>query len=46
MGLHVADRATGEVIYDLNGAAMFITASTTKLFSAAAELNAYGPDHL
>ena len=42
-GLHVADRASGEVIYDLNGGEMFITASTTKLFSGAAALDAYGP---
>jgi D-alanyl-D-alanine carboxypeptidase/D-alanyl-D-alanine-endopeptidase (penicillin-binding protein 4) len=44
-GIHVADRATGEVVYDLNGGQRFLAASTTKLYPAAAALAAYGPDH-
>ena len=44
-GIHLADRATGEVLTDLNGGARFLAASTTKLYPAAAALDAYGPDH-
>jgi D-alanyl-D-alanine carboxypeptidase/D-alanyl-D-alanine-endopeptidase (penicillin-binding protein 4) len=44
-GLFVADRATGAVIYDLNGGDPIIPASTTKLFPAAAALDVYGPDY-
>src|SRR5205807_1643268 len=44
-GLFVADRATGAVIYDLNGGDLIIPASTTKLFAAAAALDAYGADY-
>ena len=43
-GLHVADRTTGEVLYDLNGDDLILPASTTKLWSTAAALDAYGPD--
>ncbi|HET7094362.1 MAG TPA: D-alanyl-D-alanine carboxypeptidase/D-alanyl-D-alanine-endopeptidase [Thermomicrobiales bacterium] len=44
-GIHVADRQTGEPIYDLNGDERFLAASTTKLYPAAAALAAYGPDY-
>lgn len=44
-GLHVADRASGEVIYDLRGGERFLAASTTKLFPGAAALDAYGADY-
>jgi len=44
-GIHVADRATGEIIHDLAGGQRFLAASTTKLFSGSAALDAYGPDH-
>ena len=44
-GIHVADRATGEVLTDLNGGDRFLAASTTKLYPGAAALDAYGPDY-
>lgn len=44
-GIHVADRATGEPIYDLRGDERFLAASTTKLYPGAAALAAYGPDY-
>ncbi|MCC6315842.1 MAG: D-alanyl-D-alanine carboxypeptidase/D-alanyl-D-alanine-endopeptidase [Thermomicrobiales bacterium] len=44
-GIHVADRATGEAIYDLRGDERFLAASTNKLFPGAAALAAYGPDY-
>ncbi len=44
-GIHVADRETGEVVYDLRGGERFLAASTTKLFPGAAALAAYGPDY-
>jgi D-alanyl-D-alanine carboxypeptidase/D-alanyl-D-alanine-endopeptidase (penicillin-binding protein 4) len=44
-GIHVADRETGEAIYDLRGGGRFLAASTTKLFPGAAALAAYGPDY-
>lgn len=43
-GIHVKDSATGEVLYDLNSDKLFLPASTTKLFSVAALLHAYGDD--
>ncbi len=43
-GIYVADRETGEVLYDLNGNERFLAASTTKLFPAAAALADYGAD--
>src|SRR3954467_2324341 len=43
--LFVADRATGEVLYDYHGGDLVIPASTTKLFAAAAALDAYGADY-
>ncbi|MGH2530965.1 MAG: D-alanyl-D-alanine carboxypeptidase/D-alanyl-D-alanine endopeptidase [Thermomicrobiales bacterium] len=45
LGLHVADRATGETVFDIRGDEWFLAASTTKLFSGAAALDAYGPDY-
>lgn len=44
-GLYVKNSATGEVIYDLNSEKMMLPASTTKMFSVAALLSAYGPDY-
>lgn len=42
--LYIADRATGEQLYNLNGDDLILPASTTKLWSTAAALDAYGPD--
>jgi D-alanyl-D-alanine carboxypeptidase/D-alanyl-D-alanine-endopeptidase (penicillin-binding protein 4) len=44
LGIHVADRETGEALLDIRGDEWFLAASTTKLFSGAAALDAYGPD--
>ena len=44
-GIGVADGATGEILYNLNGDKLFPPASTTKLWSCAAALDAYGPDY-
>ncbi len=44
-GIHVADRQTGQPIYDLHSDQRFLGASTTKLFPAAAALAAYGSDY-
>src|SRR5215211_8235797 len=44
-GIYVADRQTGEVVYDLRGSERFLAASTTKLFPGAAALVAYGSDY-
>ena len=44
-GIYVADRETGETIYDLNGGERFLAASTTKLYPSAAALAAYGADY-
>ena len=43
-GIYVADRETGETIYDLRGDERFLAASTTKLFPTATALDAYGAD--
>lgn len=43
--LHVKDLETGKIYYDLNSEKMFSPASTTKLFSTAALLHAYGDDY-
>jgi D-alanyl-D-alanine carboxypeptidase/D-alanyl-D-alanine-endopeptidase (penicillin-binding protein 4) len=44
-GLYVKDLQTGAILYDINSNAMFSPASTSKLFSVAALLNAYGDDY-
>ena len=44
-GIYVADRQTGETVYDLRGGERFLAASTTKLFPAAAALATYGADY-
>jgi D-alanyl-D-alanine carboxypeptidase/D-alanyl-D-alanine-endopeptidase (penicillin-binding protein 4) len=45
LGLYVADRATGEAVFDIRGDEWFLAASTTKLFPVATALDAYGPDY-
>lgn len=44
-GLYAKDTETGQVLYDLNSEKFFLPASTTKLFSSAALLHAYGDDY-
>ena len=44
-GLIVVDPSTGQTLYAKNADRMFIPASTTKLFSSAAVLEALGPDY-
>jgi D-alanyl-D-alanine carboxypeptidase/D-alanyl-D-alanine-endopeptidase (penicillin-binding protein 4) len=44
-GIYVADRETGEAVYDLRGGERFLAASTTKLYPSAAALAAYGADY-
>jgi D-alanyl-D-alanine carboxypeptidase/D-alanyl-D-alanine-endopeptidase (penicillin-binding protein 4) len=44
-GLHVADRETGEALFDLEGGNRFVPGSVTKLFPASAILLRFGPDH-
>jgi serine-type D-Ala-D-Ala carboxypeptidase/endopeptidase (penicillin-binding protein 4) len=44
-GLYVKDLQTGEVLFDLNSGKLFAPASTTKLFSVLALLEAYGDDY-
>jgi D-alanyl-D-alanine carboxypeptidase/D-alanyl-D-alanine-endopeptidase (penicillin-binding protein 4) len=44
LGVHVADRDTGEALIDIRSNEWYLAASTTKLFSGAAALDAYGPD--
>jgi serine-type D-Ala-D-Ala carboxypeptidase/endopeptidase (penicillin-binding protein 4) len=44
-GLIVADPATGKTLYAKNADQMFVPASSTKLFSSAAVLEALGPDY-
>lgn len=44
-GLYVKDTQSGKVLYDLNSNQMFLPASTTKLFSVAALLIAYGDNY-
>jgi D-alanyl-D-alanine carboxypeptidase/D-alanyl-D-alanine-endopeptidase (penicillin-binding protein 4) len=43
-GIAIADGSTGEMLYQLNAEKMFAPASTTKLFTVAAALDALGPD--
>lgn len=44
-GILVKDSDTGKVLIDLNSNQMFLPASTTKLFSVAALLHAYGDNY-
>jgi len=44
-GLHVADRETGEALFDQEGGNRFVPGSVTKLFPASAILLRLGPDH-
>lgn len=44
-GILVADLESGEVLYETNADKLFVPASTTKLFSVAAALEALGADH-
>lgn len=44
-GYYAKDLTTGKVLYDLNHDKMFSPASTTKLFTMAALLQAYGDDY-
>lgn len=44
-GVYVKDLKTSEVLYDLNSDKLFSPASTTKLFTVAALLHAYGDDY-
>jgi len=44
-GIIAQDLATGEVLYERNSDALFIPASTTKLFSVATALDALGAEH-
>lgn len=44
-GLLLQDLATGETLCELNADKFFIPASTTKLFSTACALDAFGADH-
>lgn len=45
LGIYVADRETGETIFDIRGDEWFLAASTTKIFPVAAALDAYGADY-
>lgn len=44
-GVYVKDLNSGKVLYDYNGQKMVLPASTTKLFSVAALLHAFGDDY-
>lgn len=44
-GILVADRASGEVLYELDADKLFAPASTTKLYSVAAALDALGANY-
>lgn len=44
-GLLVVDLESGKTIYQLNPDKLFVPASTTKLFSCACALDAFGPDY-
>ena len=44
-GVSVRDVRTGKLLYSSNGGGSYIPASTTKLLTAAAVLDAYGPEH-
>lgn len=42
--VHVADRASAEALFELNAGDLVLPASTTKLWSTGAALDAFGPD--
>ncbi len=44
-GILVVDAETGQTVYEQNADQLFLPASTTKLYSCAAALAAFGPDH-
>lgn len=44
-GILIQDLSTGETLYDLNSKELFVPGSTTKLFSSAAALDAYGANY-
>jgi D-alanyl-D-alanine carboxypeptidase/D-alanyl-D-alanine-endopeptidase (penicillin-binding protein 4) len=44
-GITAIDSETGQTLFDLNADQLFLPASTTKLFSVAALLHAYGDDY-
>jgi D-alanyl-D-alanine carboxypeptidase/D-alanyl-D-alanine-endopeptidase (penicillin-binding protein 4) len=44
-GILVMDPATGAMLYERDADEMYVPASTTKLFSSSALLEALGPDH-
>jgi D-alanyl-D-alanine carboxypeptidase/D-alanyl-D-alanine-endopeptidase (penicillin-binding protein 4) len=44
-GILVVDAQTGKTIYEHDADRLFLPASTTKLYSCAAALDALGPDH-
>src|SRR5262245_14441151 len=44
-GVLVVDTKTGETVYELNADKLFTPASTTKLYSTAAALAAFGPQY-
>jgi D-alanyl-D-alanine carboxypeptidase/D-alanyl-D-alanine-endopeptidase (penicillin-binding protein 4) len=45
LGLHVTDRATGDVIFDIRSDEWFLAGSTTKLWAGSAALDALGADY-
>jgi D-alanyl-D-alanine carboxypeptidase/D-alanyl-D-alanine-endopeptidase (penicillin-binding protein 4) len=44
-GILVVERDSGKVLYEQNAGQLFIPASVTKLYSVAAALDTFGPDH-
>jgi D-alanyl-D-alanine carboxypeptidase/D-alanyl-D-alanine-endopeptidase (penicillin-binding protein 4) len=44
-GVLVVERESGKVVYEHNPRRLFIPASATKLFSVAAALDSFGPEH-
>lgn len=45
LGLHVVDRATGDVVFDMRGGDWFLAGSSTKLWPGSAALDILGADH-